>query len=226
MQLTLCVILHNKRTAITRLTSEKLWQLPFDMSGISQHQTIFRVAKRIAADSGTQPQKAKRNRQTISCLPCRDRKFVFCGTMHLTTDRSYCSHRLKCDRQVPCLSCSKRGDETSCAYFTSGVNGRDRRGGEPRDSEAQLRLQKLEEMVTSLMRTTKENLEGRRDEMSIQFGNADQRFNDPSPTGSDPSSELQLDSNVPERNYVSATHWTAILENVCVPSHRMLPTYS
>ncbi|KAF6241377.1 hypothetical protein HO173_000087 [Letharia columbiana] len=165
------------------------------MSGLSQHQHVFRVAKRDATNDGTQSHVAKRNRQSVSCLPCRTRK-------------------LKCDRQIPCVSCSKRGDETSCAYSNGATNGRDRRGGEARDSEAQLRLQKLEEMVTSLMRTTKEDSEILRNEMSPQAVIADQRFNNLPPPTSDSSPEAQLNMNGPERSYVNATHWTAILENI------------
>ena len=48
-----------------------------------------------------------------------------------------------------------------CNYSNGGSKGRDRRARGSRASEAQLRLQKLEEMVTSLMQTTKEGLEGR-----------------------------------------------------------------
>ena len=124
------------------------------------------------------------------------------------------------------MTCSKRGDETSCTYYTGGANGRDRRGKEYRDSEAQLRLQKLEEMITSLIQTTKEDSEVPRNRMPLQAANADQPFNNLLPTVSDLSPEIQLNTNVSERNYVSATHWTAILENVCVPSRGKSSTYS
>lgn len=95
-----------------------------------------------------------------------------------------------------------------------------------RDSEAQLRLQKLEEMVTSLMRIIKEDSESRRDKMSLQVGNSNQHLDNPSTTGSDLSPDLQLNTNISEREYISTTHWTAILENVCVPSRGTVPTYS
>lgn len=165
------------------------------MSGMSQHQSIFRVAKRDATNNGTQSQVMKRNRQSLSCLPCRIRK-------------------LKCDRQAPCETCSKRGDETSCAYSKGHAIGHDRRRGESRDSEAQLRLQKLEEMVTNLMRTAKDDSDSLFDKMSPQVATADQRFNSLSLPTSDLSPEAQLDMNVSEKHYVSATHWTAILKNI------------
>lgn len=124
------------------------------------------------------------------------------------------------------MSCSKKGDESSCVYSTGRANRRDRHGREPRDSEAQLRLQKLEEMITSLMCSTKEISEDRRDTLALQNGNANQPFNNYLPKGSDLSPELQLSTNIPERDYVSTTHWTAILENVCIPSARTFSIYS
>lgn len=81
-------------------------------------------------------------------------------------------------------------------------------------------------MVTSLMRTTREGSDVRLDGMPLQAANADQLFNNPLPTGSDLSQETQANTNVSETNYVNATHWTAILENVCGPSRRKFSTYS
>ena len=94
--------------------------------------------------------------------------------------------------------------------------GRETRRAEPRDSEAQLRLQKLEEMVTSLMRTTKEDPKRHGENMSTHMSIADQCFNGPSPPISNSSQEAYFDSNLSERTYVSATHWTAIFKNVSV----------
>lgn len=123
------------------------------------------------------------------------------------------------------MSCSRRGEETACAYSNGCAHGRDRRGENPRDSEAQRRLQKLEEMVTGLMRATKEDLESRRDKTSPQVAMADQGFNNPSPPISDSTPEAQLNIIVPDRDYVSATHWTAILDNVCLPHGKKIFQY-
>lgn len=131
-------------------------------------------------------------------------------------------HRLKCDRQVPCVSCSKRGDEASCAYSHGGATAYDRREGGYRDTEAQLRLQKLEEMVTSLMPTTKEDSHNRRDNGPLHHEIDDQRLSGASiyssPPTSGSSSGWSPNVNSSERAYVSATHWTTILENVGVAS--------
>ena len=94
--------------------------------------------------------------------------------------------------------------------------GRETRRGEPRDSEAQLRLQKLEEMVTSLMRTTKDDPKIHGENVSTNVSIADQCFDELSPPTSDSSQEAYLNSKLSERTYVSATHWTAILKNVSV----------
>ena len=67
------------------LISQELWQLLLDMSGISHYQNVFRVAKRDATNNGTrngtQPQITKRNRQSTSCLPCRNRRLEFFGIL-------------------------------------------------------------------------------------------------------------------------------------------------
>ena len=102
--------------------------------------------------------------------------------------------------------------------------GRETRRGEPRDSEAQLRLQKLEEMVTSLMRT-REDSKSHGENMTTHMSIADQCFDELSPPTS-VSSEEALESNPSGRTYVSATHWTAILKNVSVSRCDIRQTFS
>ncbi|RSL60474.1 hypothetical protein CEP54_006775 [Fusarium duplospermum] len=55
---------------------------------LSSYTTTFRTS---------QPRRVKRNRQTVSCCSCRSRK-------------------LKCDRQHPCGTCRKRGEEDACRF--------------------------------------------------------------------------------------------------------------
>lgn len=75
----------------------------------------------------------KRNRQVVSCVPCRTRK-------------------LKCDRQQPCTSCVKRSDAVSCRFF--GASGVASVGGHspsvPR-KQMQIRLQQLEDLVNGMI---------------------------------------------------------------------------
>ena len=112
----------------------------------------------------------------------------------------------------------------SCTYTNSDKLGFDGRDGGYRDSEAQLRLQKLEEMVTSLMETNKDGFESHRDKASLRNRTGDQNFDDASAYSSPQTSESSLRGplNVkgPEKEYVNATHWTTILENVGSPHAR------
>lgn len=75
----------------------------------------------------------KRNRQVVSCVPCRTRK-------------------LKCDRQQPCTSCVKRSDAVSCRFF--GASGAASAGSHaptvPR-KQMQIRLQQLEDLVNGMI---------------------------------------------------------------------------
>ena len=64
-------------------------------------------------------------------------------------------YTMKCDQQVPCTTCLRREHGASCKYSKGGLDGPDKRDQESKTAEAQLRLQKLEKMVTSLMQTTK-----------------------------------------------------------------------
>ena len=133
------------------------------------------------------------------------------------------SNRLKCDRQVPCESCLKRGEEASCTYSNAEKQGRDKRDCDHRDSEAQFRLQRLEEMVTTLIQTNKEwsENENRSDKVSLHKANGDRNFDDASVDSSlqnsEPPSKGHSTMEVSDKEYVNPTHWTAILEKVGRP---------
>lgn len=74
----------------------------------------------------------KRNRQVVSCIPCRTRK-------------------LKCDRQQPCSSCVKRSDVGSCRFFgTPNPSGASNAPSPVPKTEMRARLQKLEALVNGL----------------------------------------------------------------------------
>ncbi|KIN05755.1 hypothetical protein OIDMADRAFT_175917 [Oidiodendron maius Zn] len=157
------------------------------MPGISQYQTVFRVSKN-AASNNAEARVNKRNRKQISCLSCRTRK-------------------AKCDRQVPCMQCSKRGDGDSCTY---PCPPRAEHEGGPKASEAQLRLRKLEEMVHSLIKHKPES----------ESSDGDDSLADPPADSSlhllpsEASSSSRLKNNGSESNYLGATHWQAILQNI------------
>ena len=122
------------------------------------------------------------------------------------------------------MSCSKRGEEASCTYANPEKLGGHKRDCGYRDSEAQLRLQSLEKMVTSLIQTNEESFESRSNKTSFQNmtgdGIPDHASVNSSPQTSELSSEGHLNMKPPEKVYVNATHWTAILENVGRPHSR------
>ena len=122
------------------------------------------------------------------------------------------------------MSCSKRGEDASCAYSNPERLGRDKRDCGYGDSEAQLRLQRLEEMVTGLIQVNEESSESRSDKASFhnKTGNGIPNHTSihSSPQTSELSPEGHLNMKPPEKVYVNATHWTAILEHVGCPCSR------
>ena len=187
------------------------------MAGLAQYQSVFRIAKPEASNESTQSRVTKRNRQPVSCLACRTRKSVS-PLSHLAVVAEF-FRRLKCDRQAPCTSCSKRGEAGSCNYISGGRNGHERPdGGGSKSSEAQLRLQRLEEMVTSLMQIPDIS----NGHVLAHHASVAQRLNGLSVHGKqrafETSAEGHLDIHGSETNYLGATHWAAILENVSIPA--------
>lgn len=97
---------------------------------VSNYTGVFRLAS-------PNRKVIKRNRQVVSCLPCRSRK-------------------LKCDRQQPCASCVRRHDEASCKFFggpgsPSGGGIGDGGQAAPAQREVRARLRMLEDLVSGMM---------------------------------------------------------------------------
>jgi hypothetical protein len=126
-----------------------------------------------------------------------------------------CPCRLKCNRQLPCMACSKKGDAASCHY---SKNSMDASGSSSNASEAQLRLEKLEQMVTSLMQTTNYDPTNHVDHDHTRSVAVDQSMNGLSLQNSAKPPEISsaghLDTSGSETKYLGATHWATILENV------------
>jgi hypothetical protein len=99
----------------------------------------------------------------------------------------------------------------SCHYASRPANGSERRDDGLRSSEAHLRLQKLEKMVTSLMQKTGEGIQSSKSNTSPSNGTIEQSIG---------SLSVESSSYPPNRasnghlDYQSGTHWSAILENV------------
>lgn len=103
------------------------------------------------------------------------------------------------------MQCLKRGDGPTCTYPNAPRAEHD---DNPRSSEAQLRLRKLEEMVNSLMA----NKAG---SQSCEGANPNPSANQtPDSTPLETSLEGHLNTSGAESNYLGATHWQAILQNV------------
>jgi hypothetical protein len=105
------------------------------------------------------------------------------------------------------MQCMKRGDEASCTYPSASKSEHVTGDGE-RTSEAQLRLRKLEDMVTSLVgnKHVSENCNEEEEEAS-RDSERYQIVQQQAP-GKMPETESA------ETNYLGATHWRAVLQNV------------
>ncbi|KXJ85749.1 fungal-specific transcription factor domain-domain-containing protein [Microdochium bolleyi] len=74
----------------------------------------------------------KRNRPPISCEPCRSRK-------------------LKCNRNLPCESCVRRGKTMSCTYASNAIRGGSKAGKKTKPRDLNDRLASLESLVSSFL---------------------------------------------------------------------------
>lgn len=186
------------------------------MSGHFRYQNVFRVGKKDATCTAAQSQVRKRKRQSVSCLACRSRKSV--SPKNGRAIRVSNPYRLKCDRELPYLACSKRGDAALCRYVNGNYQGSGAHDGGLRVSEAQLRLQNLEEMVTTLMKRAQDGVTGRNEESSPKSAPNDMISSwtsaNNSLQGIEMSSNGRLDVNGSRATYLGATHWETVLQNV------------
>ncbi|ETN39712.1 uncharacterized protein HMPREF1541_05938 [Cyphellophora europaea CBS 101466] len=134
--------------------------------------------------NGPSSKVIKRNRQPLSCLPCRQRK-------------------LKCSRQQPCDTCIKREDEASCSYAKPVQKG----GSKPdaSKSKAQDRLRQLEELVMQMVDSNQTQQPG-----AASVPTPVSNTSDTDGTPRDGVYTRGADST----KYVGSTHWSAILENI------------
>lgn len=141
----------------------------------------------------------KRNRQVVSCVPCRTRK-------------------LKCDRQQPCNSCVKRSDAVSCKFF--GASGAASVGSHspsmPR-KQMRVRLQQLEDLVNGMMQPESDALAAKEatsaapsTEEPRPAGSTSSRDEASSPGQSSAQEQMRREgSNV---RYAGGTSYAAVLE--------------
>lgn len=134
--------------------------------------------------SGVQKRPITRNREMLACTECRRRK-------------------LKCDRNTPCGSCVRRGDEGSCEYqrYARGLaTDRERR------LEAESRLQHLEQLVQQLAKPGPSSHSA----SGSGAGNVTvaQSEKSGSSNGTPPGALSQSGA------YSGSTHWSAMLEDI------------
>lgn len=146
--------------------------------------------------SNSDAKVTKRNRQPVSCQPCRARK-------------------LKCDRGHPCDGCIKRHEESSCVYgkpasiSLSASNGKD--GVRP-NSKAQDRLKHLEDLVRSMVESPPPAQQHPNTSYGVVTavapGSGDRKVNDTQDEGT-------INRTVNEGGfYTGSTHWSAILQHI------------
>ncbi|KAB5576143.1 hypothetical protein GE09DRAFT_1169869 [Coniochaeta sp. 2T2.1] len=129
--------------------------------------------------------RIRRNRDRLACLECRRRK-------------------LRCDRDLPCSSCVRRGDAPSCSYQTatgSLEHERDLR------IQAEERLTHLETLVNQLAarNSTANIVPGELGSSSTTAGANVNRGHGTGP---------QVNGGSEDRSYIGASHWSAMLDDI------------
>ena len=131
----------------------------------------------------TRKRTITRSREFLACTECRRRK-------------------LKCDRQKPCTSCTKRGDEISCTYQRVSDDLQDER---QRRLQAEARLEHLERLVQQL---------AQHGASASSYGEATSQ-NDAGQDLNEERSGVDAQSSVPiEPVFNGLTHWSAMLEDI------------
>ncbi|KAG9258563.1 uncharacterized protein F5Z01DRAFT_202367 [Emericellopsis atlantica] len=130
----------------------------------------------------------KRNRPPVSCEPCRTR-------------------RLKCDRSLPCESCSKRDKAASCHYAPNAIRSTTKRNaGKPRNMVD--RLDDLETLLSSLVPGARppKTHDSERIQSPESAAPSANRL-----TPETPHLQQSEDGNV---SYIDPSHWQSILEDI------------
>ena len=134
---------------------------------------------------------AKRNRQPVSCQPCRVRK-------------------LKCDRGHPCDACIKRDEQDGCVYGkvsgapSTGTTSTRKDDSRTSAMKAQDKLKYLEELVRNMVDAPSQGVSSPTNDAhsaSITFGSGIEQGN------------LNRDA-VAQAPYTGSTHWSAILQHI------------
>jgi len=144
----------------------------------------FKVRDASTLGKGQERIVRKRNRQPLSCQPCRSR-------------------RSRCDRGHPCSTCSERGEEGFCSYGGSAaaqpVSQTDCR---VHQVDLQDRLQQLESIVSKMLSSSSDGASKQQSHLG---------FTSPvSPESDDQPTRLEAN----ERNVVGKSQWSAVLDEI------------
>ncbi len=157
------------------------------MSDFSSLTGRFRATPKDHLQDPTSSKVTKRPRDSHVCLQCRRAK-------------------LRCDRNIPCTSCVKRGEAAACAFPRVSISSKhDANNSGNRHAVAEDRLLHLESLVKQLMQNPTSTYAG------STFPSAKPAT--PPAVASDPVHDLQEDAVEPTR-YVGSTHWSAILDDI------------
>jgi hypothetical protein len=189
------------------------------------------------------PTKASRQRfkPQLSCTLCRARKYVYyIQTCDYHSSPCLISHRLKCDRAVPCENCTKRDLASSCTYIHAGLRDKPSSSSSVQKVNAasagpkdvQSRVRHLEGLVVSLMHrnalktpapksqpqaslqpreTSGPDIESwQAQPIAEQLQERSSDLRDLRAT-SDSFGRISIEDEQP--NYVGAAHWAAILDS-------------
>ncbi|KAI1638426.1 fungal-specific transcription factor domain-containing protein [Biscogniauxia mediterranea] len=154
------------------------------------------------------PPNRRRDKPQLSCNLCRRRK-------------------LKCNRQLPCATCTKRGLQSSCTYVTTAGPSSPISHAETAapSNTIQDRLRRLEDLVVSLVHQDRgTSIESRQDAQAPNIAPASRA---PAKALNTPPDSTVNDETVPtqpelgtlrlsdsETKYQDQSHWTSVLEAI------------
>jgi hypothetical protein len=175
---------------------------------------------------------SKRNRRPTSCEQCRLRKYVknqntwrLKAIFYTQREVSNGLFRAKCNRELPCEACIKRGERSACKYANNAIrhfkavksNGNNN-GHSTNNSNVGERLQRVENLVFEL-------ISGRGSTMDSSTGDDDSFANGSSQPGSGDSGASRMDTttthddgemgkSIPRPTVENSTHWLSILDDI------------
>lgn len=120
--------------------------------------------------------------------------------------------RAKCNRELPCESCIKRGEKATCKYASNAI----RNAGKRRNSNVGERLRRVEKLVSELVGGSEGNervVDGDRYRPGIVYdgGGQEERYMSRS-AGAVTGTELPRPRKA--RNHVENTPWLSIMDDI------------